>query len=63
MENELLKQVLENYPKAYQLAFETAVRTGTALVRSNAAGEAELYYPPFRYIMVPIESEEQQSSP
>ena len=52
-----LEIILANMDKVRRRAWETAVRTGTALITTNEAGEVIEYRPPFKYILVPIEDD------
>ncbi len=45
--------ILAAHAKSFQMAFETAVRTGTALVYTRKGKVVEIK-PPFRYELVPI---------
>jgi hypothetical protein len=47
------KKILEAHTRSFQRAFETAVRTGTALVFFKNGKVVEVR-PPFRYELVPI---------
>jgi len=51
--DDLSKYILAAHEKSFQRAFETAVRTGTALVFSRK-GEIIEETPPYRYKLVPI---------
>lgn len=53
MSNDLNKLILEAHERSFQRAFETAVRTGTALVFSRNGKIVEVK-PPYRYELVPI---------
>jgi hypothetical protein len=53
MSNNLCKLLLEAHERSFQRAFETAVRTGTALVFSRNGKVVEVK-PPYRYELVPI---------
>ena len=53
MGDDLIEQVIEAHARSYQRAFETAVRTGTALVFARNGKIIEVK-PPFRYELVPI---------
>lgn len=46
--------ILEAHKRSYQRAFETAVRTGTALVFEKDGKIVEVK-PPYRYELVPID--------
>lgn len=48
-----MKQVMAAHKRSYQRAFETAVRTGTALVL-EIDGKIVEVKPPYRYELVPI---------
>lgn len=54
MEDDFMDKVLEAHERSFQRAFETAVRTGTALVYERD-GEIVEIKPPFRYELVPDE--------
>jgi hypothetical protein len=45
--------ILEANVKSYEMAFETAVRTGTALIYTRNGKVVEIR-PPYRYELVPI---------
>jgi hypothetical protein len=53
MSKSLEKYILEAHERSFQRAFETAVRTGTALVFSRNGKIVEVK-PPYRYELVPI---------
>ena len=53
MSDDLNDIILEANQRGYQRAFETAVRTGTALVYSRN-GKIIEETPPYRYELVPI---------
>jgi hypothetical protein len=53
MSSELSKFILEAHERSFHRAFETAVRTGTALVFSRKGKIVEVK-PPYRYELVPI---------
>ena len=53
MSDDLSKYILEAHERSFQRAFETAVRTGTALVFSRKGKIVEIK-PPYRYELVPI---------
>jgi hypothetical protein len=53
MSDDLNEILLEANQRGYQRAFETAVRTGTALVFSRNGKIVEVK-PPYRYELVPI---------
>jgi hypothetical protein len=52
-DDDLMEQILRANKESYQVAFETAVRTGTALVFSRKGKIVEVK-PPYRYELVPI---------
>jgi hypothetical protein len=47
--------ILAAQKRSYQIAFEAAVRTGTALI-VNRNGKIVRVKPKFKYVMVPIKS-------
>ena len=51
--NKLTACILKAHARSFQLAFETAVRTRTALVYTHE-GKIVKIKPPFRYELVPI---------
>ena len=53
MSDDFIKMVLEAHERSFQRAFETAVRTGTALVFTRDGKIVEVK-PPYRYELVPI---------
>lgn len=53
MSSDLNELILEAHERSFQRAFETAVRTGTALVFSRNGKIVEVK-PPYRYELVPI---------
>lgn len=56
IDDELMQLVLEANRRSYQRAFETAVRTGTALVFERD-GKIVEEKPPYRYELVKISEE------
>jgi len=52
MNDDLIEMVLKAHKKSFQRAFETAVRTGTALVFARDGKIVEIK-PPYRYELVP----------
>ena len=56
MASDHTKLLLQSYTEAYRIAFETAVRTGTALIQLSTEGKVEHFYPPFKYVMIPKDS-------
>ena len=57
MTNNLMDKVLEAHERSYQRAFETAVRTGTALIFERDGKIVEVR-PPYRYKLVPIQNKQ-----
>ncbi len=55
MSRDLTDWILEAHERSFQRAFETAVRTGTALVFSRKGKIVEVK-PPYRFELVPIKS-------
>ena len=55
MGSELSELILKAHARSFQRAFETAVRTGTALVFSRNGKIVEVK-PPYRYELVPIKA-------
>ena len=55
MNDKLTRLLLEAHERSFQRAFETAVRTGTALVYSRN-GKIVKIKPPYRYELVPIKA-------
>ena len=53
MSDDLNKLILEAHARTFQRAFETAVRTGTALIYSRNGKIVEIR-PPYRYKLVRI---------
>ena len=53
MKDDLTAIILEAHKQSFQAAFETAVRTGTALVFARDGKIVEVK-PPYRYELVPI---------
>ena len=53
MVDEFKKMLLKAHKRSYRRAFETAVRTGTALVFERD-GKIVKVKPPYRYELVPI---------
>jgi len=54
--------ILEANQRGYQRAFETAVRTGTALVFTRNGKIVEVK-PPYRYELVPIKPAKKKRTP
>lgn len=61
MKDDLIEQVIEAHARSFQRAFETAVRTGTALVFERNGKIVEVK-PPYRYELVPIKSVKRKAS-
>jgi len=61
MSDDLGKYILEAHERSFQRAFETAVRTGTALVFSRNGKIIEVK-PPYRYELVPIKPTKKKRS-
>lgn len=61
MSYDLGKYILEAHERSFQRAFETAVRTGTALVYSRN-GKIIEKKPPYRYELVPIKPAKKKRS-
>lgn len=59
MSDDLNELILQANEKSFQRAFETAVRTGTALVFSRNGKIVEVK-PPYRYELVPIKPAKKQ---
>lgn len=53
MKDDFNEKVLAAHKRSFQRAFETAVRTGTALVFTRNGKVVEIK-PPYRYELVPI---------
>ncbi len=61
MSEGLGKYILEAHEQSFQIAFETAIRTGTALVFSRNGKIVEIK-PPYRYELVPIKPAKKKRS-
>ena len=61
MNHDLTKYILEAHKKSFEIAFETAVRTGTALIYSRNGKIVEIR-PPYRYELVPIAPAKEKKS-
>ncbi len=59
MKDNLSELILKAHERSFQRAFETAVRTGTALVFSRNGKIVEVK-PPYRYELVPIKASKKQ---
>lgn len=55
MKDDFMEMVLKAHERSFQRAFETAVRTGTALVFTRDGKVVEVK-PPFKYELVPIKA-------
>ncbi len=55
MEDEFAAKILRAHKRSYRRAFETAVRTGTALVVMRGDKLVEVK-PPYKYQLVPLKS-------
>jgi hypothetical protein len=53
MSDDLVEMVLEARKEGFKVAFETAIRTGTALILAQNGKMVEVR-PPYRYELVPI---------
>ncbi len=53
MKDDFIEMLLKAHKKSFKRAFETAVRTGTALVFARNGKIVEVK-PPYRYALVPI---------
>jgi hypothetical protein len=60
--DDLSELILQANERSFQRAFETAVRTGTALVFSRNGKTVEVK-PPYRYELVPIKSTKKKRAP
>lgn len=56
-----MEEVLEAHKRSYQRAFETAVRTGTALIFERNGKIVEVR-PPYRYELVKISPKKKKST-
>ena len=61
MSDDLTDLILEAHKRSFQRAFETAVRTGTALVFSRNGKIVEVK-PPYRYELVPIKPDKKKKA-
>ncbi len=61
MQDDLIDLVLKANKRSFQIAFETAVRTGTALVFMRD-GKLIEYKPPYRYKLVRIKKAKKKKS-
>lgn len=62
MKDSLTEMILKAHKESFQVAFETAVRTGTALVFVRDGKVVEIK-PPYRYELVPIKPAGKKKSP
>jgi hypothetical protein len=61
MNDEINEMILKAHARSYKRAFETAVRTGTALIFSRNGKIVEVK-PPYRYELVPIKPTSKKKS-
>jgi hypothetical protein len=61
MKDDLMEMALKANKRSFQRAFETAVRTGTALVFVRD-GKLVEFKPPYRYELVPIKKKKSAKS-
>lgn len=61
MNDHLTDMILKAHKQSFQVAFETAVRTGTALVFTRN-GKVIKVKPPYRYELVPIKAAKKKKS-
>lgn len=61
MNDNLTEMIIQAHKESFQVAFETAVRTGTALVFARDGKIVEIK-PPFRYELVPIKPAKKKKS-
>jgi len=59
MKDDFSEMILKAHARSFQRAFETAVRTGTALVYMRNGKIVEIK-PPYRYELVPIKPSEKK---
>ncbi|HEX4840236.1 MAG TPA: hypothetical protein VFU89_07340 [Rhabdochlamydiaceae bacterium] len=59
-DKEIMQAMINSQKKAYQAAFENAVRTGTALVVMRK-GKLVEFKPKFKYVLVPVKSSKKKS--
>jgi hypothetical protein len=57
MSDDFNEMILKAHERSFQRAFETAVRTGTALIFTRNGKVVEVK-PPYRYELVPIKPEQ-----
>ncbi len=62
MSEDLMEAVLRAHKESFRVAFETAVRTGTALVVFRNGKLIEVK-PPYRYELVPIKPSRKRKAP
>lgn len=58
---DMIKIMLAAQKKSFEAAFETAVRTGTALV-VNRNGKIVEYKPPYKYVLVPLSPQKKKAA-
>lgn len=56
---EIMQIMIKSQKKAYQAAFETAVRSGTSLVVMRK-GKLVEFKPKYKYVLVPIKSKKKK---
>lgn len=61
MNDDFSDKILKAHARSFQRAFETAVRTGTALVFTRNGKIVEVK-PPYRYELVPIKPSSKKKS-
>lgn len=61
MKDDINEVILKAHKRSFRRAFETAVRTGTALVFAREGKIVEVK-PPYRYELVPIKSSNKKKS-
>jgi hypothetical protein len=61
MNDDFNEMILKAHERSFKRAFETAVRTGTALVFTRNGKIVEIK-PPYRYELVPIKPESKKKS-
>ncbi|MBS0653082.1 MAG: hypothetical protein JSR39_06075 [Verrucomicrobia bacterium] len=61
MEDDINELILKAHERSFDRAFETAVRTGTALVFARNGKIVEVK-PPYRYELVPIKPTKKKKS-
>lgn len=61
MSDDFIEKILKAHKRSFRRAFETAVRTGTALVFTHN-GKVVEEKPPYRYELVPIKPAKKKAS-